>query len=102
MTHAVLVHLELSSDQFGTEAEREALFALEDEIIAALGNLGEFDGNEFGGGECVFYIYGDNADRMLDAILPVLKASPASRGGYVVKRYGDAGDRGAGQVNIQL
>lgn len=102
MAHAVLVHLELSQPQFGTESEREAIFALEDEIIAALGDLGEFDGNDFGGGECVLYMYGENADDVLKAILPVLKASPLSRNGYVIKRYGEADDRMAGQVNIQL
>jgi hypothetical protein len=104
MSHAVIVYLKLSDDQFGHEAERESIFELEDRIVGALEGpgIGEFDGNEFGGGECTLYMYGDDADRMFNAISPVLTGSPLSRGGYAVKRFGEASDPLAMEVKVPL
>jgi hypothetical protein len=103
MAHAVIVYLKLSDDQFGHEAEREAIFELENDIAEAIeGCGGEFDGNEFGGGECTLYMYGENADNMFNAIQPVLKASALSRGGQAKKRYGEAGDPLAMEVMVPL
>ncbi len=104
MEHAVIVHLRLTDDNFGQESEREAIFALEDRLIEALEGraAGEFDGNEFGGGECTFYMYGEDADRMYNAVAPVLKSSRLSAGGYVVKRYGEAADPLAMEVKLPL
>ena len=58
--HAVLVHLKLSDSGFGTEAEREALFELEQRLERAIlaAAVGEFDGNEVGEGLCTLYMYG--------------------------------------------
>ena len=51
--HAVIIRYSLSDEQHGTVEEREAIFALEDRLIARIDSqkLGEHDGNEFGGGE---------------------------------------------------
>ena len=103
MAHAVIVYLKLSDDQFGDEAEREAIFDLENDIAEAIEGCGaEFDGNEFGGGECTLYMYGENADRMFNAIQPVLAASTLSRGGQAKKRYGEADDPLAMEVMVPL
>jgi hypothetical protein len=58
--HAVIVHFALTGGDYGTEAQREAVFALEDQLIRAIdaAGVGEFDSNEFGGGEAVLYAYG--------------------------------------------
>ena len=104
MDHAVLVHLPLSDDEFGTEAEREAIFALTDRMESAIADAGagEFDGNEFGGGECVLFMYGPDADRLFNAVQPLLASSRFARGGHVVKRYGDASDPLAMEVKLPL
>ena len=55
---AVIAHLQLSDSSFGSRAERDAFFALEEHISAAIEDAiaGEFDGDLFGQGECVLYM----------------------------------------------
>ena len=91
--HAVLVHLKLSDSGFGTEAEREALFELEQRLERAIlaAAVGEFDGNEVGEGLCTLYMYGPNAETLFAAVAPVLHASPLARGATVIKRSGPPG-----------
>ena len=102
MEQAVIVHLRLSNDRFGSSGEREALFVLEGEMTKAIeqADAGEFDGDEFGEGECVLYMYGPKADRLFTAIEPALKSSPLASGGYAIKRYGDVSDLTAPQVRV--
>jgi len=74
--HAVIIHYKLSDDAHGTVEEREAIFALETRMEAAItaANAGEFDGNEFGGGEAVLYMYGPDRDRLWAAVEPQVRA----------------------------
>jgi hypothetical protein len=104
LDHAVIVYLRLTDDRFGAEAERDAFFALEDLLVDAIdgAGLGEFDGNEFGGGECKLYIYGYDADRMFNAISPILQSTRLARGGHAIKRYGAASDPLAMEIKIPL
>jgi hypothetical protein len=92
---AVLVHLKLSDDEMGSAQERDRIFELEDKLAGAISEraAGEFDGNEFGEGGCVLYMYGPNADELFAAVEPVLRASPLVKGGYAVVRYGPPGAR---------
>ena len=102
MEHAVIAHLPLSNGEMGTEEEREVIFLLEDRLAAAVehAGVGEFDGNEFGAGECVLYLYGPDADRLYDAIVPHLQMATVARGGYAIKRYGEASDPTAREVRV--
>ncbi len=86
---AVYVHIPLSDDEFGTFEEREAVYALEDELLAviAASEADELDGHEFGGGEGVIFLYGPDADALYMTIEPVLRASPIAKGGFAVKCY---------------
>ena len=90
--HAVIIHLKLSNDEFGTDDERDSIHLLSDEIEKAINDkeIGEFDGDEFGGGECTLYTYGKNADDLYSSFEKILKKSPLSKGGYVIKRYGES------------
>jgi hypothetical protein len=101
--HAVIVHFKLSNDEHGTTQEREAVFALEDELEQAIASqaVGEFDGNEFGGGEAVLYAYGPNADSLFRAMEPSLRAFSA-RPAFAVLRYGAAADPTANEQRIDL
>lgn len=88
--HCVKVVLKLSDDEHGTSEERDSIHGLSDALEASIEeyDAGEFDGDEFGGGECTLYMYGTDADRLFEAIRRPLFASPLARGGHVIKRYG--------------
>ena len=102
--HAVIVHLALSDDAFGSEGELAEVWTLEADLIAALESspAGEYDGNEIGHGEAVFFMSGPNADRLLDVVDPALRSSSRETGGFVVKRYGPADDPAAPEVHVPL
>jgi hypothetical protein len=100
--HCVKVILTLSNGQHGTTEEVKSIHALSDDLKAAIAKheAGAFDGDEFGGGECTLYMYGPDADRLFDAIRQPLAASPLSRGGYAIKRFGPPGQ--GKQVRVDL
>jgi len=101
--HAVITHLPLSGDDFGTEAERAAVHELETRIEAAVAALGgEHDGDEFGGGEAALYTYGPDADRLLEAIRGCLDGFDVRPGAYARKRYGRADDPEAREERVPL
>ena len=101
--HAVITHLPLSGDEFGTTEERAAIFELEDKLVDAAAELGgEHDGNEFGGGEVVLYTYGPDADALLDAVRDALVGFPVADGAFAVKRYGRAEDTDAREERVPL
>lgn len=101
--HAVIVHFGLTGEEFGKSGEREAIFALEEALIQAINEAGagEYDGNDFGGGEAVLYAYGPDADRLFDAMEPHLRAFGASPA-WCVLRYGEASDPNAEERRIDL
>ncbi|MDX2117417.1 MAG: hypothetical protein SFY96_04460 [Planctomycetota bacterium] len=88
--HALLIHLPLSNDSFGTRRERSNLSRLEDRIRAAMKQLGigELDGHEFGEGQCVIYVYGHDADKLWDAVNAAVGSWRWPRGTHAIKRYG--------------
>ena len=101
--HAVITHLPLSDDEFGTGEEREAVFALEDRLTDAASALGgEHDGNEFGDGEAVLYTYGPDADALFEAVRSCLADFPVRLGAFAVKRYGRADDSNAREEHVPL
>lgn len=104
MEHAVIVSFPLSDDHLGSNPEFDAMVILSDALEAAISDagVGEFDGNELGGGECRLYMYGPDADRLHAAIAPLLTESRLVRGGYVMKRYGSAGDPLAQETRLPL
>lgn len=85
---AVLIHVGVPDkpDEFGLDL-------IEDPVIEALEatDVGEYDGNEIGPDTAVIYLYGPDADRLLDAVRPALQDSPLPDGSYAVKRYGPPG-----------
>ena len=92
MEHAVIVHFEYGS----TDLSR--LFALEERVEDALATAkaGDLDGNEVAvdGSDGFLYMYGPDADRLFDAVLPVLKAADFMAGARVTLRYGPPEDGG--------
>jgi|YelNatPaOPRAMG01_1025707.scaffolds.fasta_scaffold12171_8 hypothetical protein len=100
--HCVKVFLQAPDEQ-EMEEFMEAVFELTDtlsELIQENG-VGEYDGEEFGAGECILYMYGSDADRLYEVIKGALLASPLARGGYVIKRYGPP-EEGVREIRIEL
>ena len=101
--HAVITHLPLSDDEYGTQDERDAIFELEERVKQAAASLGgEHDGNEFGGGEAVLYTYGPDADELFEAVKRCLEGFPVRTGAFAIKRYGAADDPGAREERVPL
>lgn len=102
--HAVIAHLKLSDDAFGTSDESHAIHELSGQLARAIEahGAGELDGDEFGDGECVLFMYGPDADALFAAVEPILRSSPLARGARVVKRYGDASDHHSKEVSVML
>lgn len=99
----VITHLLLSGDGFGSRAEVDAVFKVEECIEPAVDDLGgTHDGNEFGGGEAVLYTYGPDADELLIAIRACLESFDTRRGSYALKRYGEVEDLDAREVRVDL
>ncbi len=92
--HAVILRIQLAED-LPAEAEQTRLFGIQDELAAAIesAGVGEFDGDEWGDGQCTVYMYGPDADRLWDAIAPLLERHPFARGSSAVRRYGPPGAR---------
>lgn len=89
---AVIAHLKLSDAGFGTPAERQDLMALEPRLQEAIktAGVGTFDGDEFGG-ECVWYMYGPDADALFRAVEPIIREAVKRPGSFIVKRSGELG-----------
>jgi len=102
--HAVTVFLRLSDDGFGSEEEQNRIYDLSDQLEAAIAteNAGEFDGDEFGDGSCTLFMYGPDADALLAAVEPILRASPLAEGAYAVKRYGEVGEVNVREVQVHF
>jgi hypothetical protein len=102
--HAVLVRIPLSNDEFGSPDERERIHALADRLRLAIDEekAGEYDGDEFGEGGCILYMYGSNADALFRAVVPVFKGWGLPAGSRAIKRYGSAGDPKAREEEVTL
>ncbi len=101
--HAVIVSYALSGDGLGEAEERQRVHELEKRLADAIAtaDVGELDGDEFGGGEVVLYAYGPDAAQLFAAMEPQLRAFPA-RPAHAVLRHGDADDASAAEQRIDL
>lgn len=91
--HAVIVRYTLQGDGLGHGDEREAVHALSHHLTEAIeaAAVGEFDGDEFGGGEVTLYAYGPDATRLFATMEPQVRAFPA-RPAQATLRFGAADD----------
>lgn len=83
----LLVVLRLSNRMMGVASERQAIEAFADELEHAVteAGVGEYDGDELGGGECILFFCGPDIDAMLTVLQPLLKRAPLCRGGHLVR-----------------
>ena len=75
--------LKLSNAKFGSEQDLADIYSLEDALEAKINQagVGVFDGNEIGGGECVLFMYGPDADALFEIVLPTLRSTPFAKMG---------------------
>ncbi|MET0132706.1 MAG: hypothetical protein ABW215_03845 [Kibdelosporangium sp.] len=101
--HAVIARFQLSGEGFGQEGERPAVYELQTRLREAIeeAGVGEFDGNEFGGGKVVLYAYGPDADALFAVVEPILRSFPP-RPADVRLRYGSADDLSAAETLVDL
>jgi hypothetical protein len=100
---AVITHLRLSNDEFGTTEEREAVFELEGRIAGSARRVGCFhDGNAFGGGEVELFTYGPDADVVFGVIEESLRGFDVRPGSYAIKRYGAVEDPNVREERVEL
>ena len=73
-TGSLTINFKLSDGEFGSEDEREKIRKLTDELDASVTNenLGEYDGDEFGNGECELYFYSKEPEKLYSFIKPIL------------------------------
>lgn len=101
--HAVIVTFQLGGEGFGSEEERHEVRLMETRLRSAIDHagVGEFDGDEFGGGTVTIYTYGPDADRLFAAVKETLREFPL-RPAVATLRYGEAADPDAREVHINL
>ena len=86
----VLLHVFIPSALVGTDQQTEALSKLESDLTEACRAktlcylLGS---NSLDNAETVFYLFGADADPIIDVIAPVVRASPLATDSFAVKRY---------------
>jgi len=88
--HDVVVHLRLGNRALGTAGERADIERLAEQLAAAVedAGVGEYDGDEYGGGECLLFFAGRDAEAMFAVLQPLLRANPHGRGATVQLQFG--------------
>jgi hypothetical protein len=84
--HAVFIRFGRWSGDLNEIYEIEELLT----SVVAEADVGEVDGHEVAvdGSDGTFYLYGPDADALLDAVLPHLQQMEIMRGATVILRYG--------------
>ncbi|MER7730090.1 hypothetical protein ABTX80_04340 [Streptomyces erythrochromogenes] len=101
--HAVIAHYRLADDGLGEPDQREVVRQSQSLLTEAIeqADVGEFDGDEYGGGEVVLYAYGPDADALFAVMAPILNDLPF-RPAHVVLRYGSVDAPLAAELRLDL
>ncbi|MEU8465654.1 hypothetical protein [Streptomyces sp. NPDC029003] len=101
--HAVIARYRLAEGGLGESSQRQLVRQAQSRLAEVIrqADVGEFDGNEYGGGEVVLYAYGPNADALLVVMAPILQALPF-RPAHVILRYGSVDDPSAAEHRVDL
>lgn len=94
LEHDVLIRLRLSNRQMGRAEEREGIEQLADQLEEAVlaAGVGEYDGDEIGGGEAILFFAGKDADKLLAVLTPLLKRNAYGRTARATLQRGSDAD----------
>ncbi|MFB7373898.1 hypothetical protein ACFC0D_29065 [Streptomyces sp. NPDC056222] len=100
---AVITHYHLADEGLGNPSQREMIRRAQNLLSEAIeqAEVGEFDGNEYGGGEVIPYAYGPDADALFAVMAPILHDLPF-RPAHVTLRYGSVDDLSATEHRVDL
>ncbi|MET9611037.1 hypothetical protein ABZZ17_39155 [Streptomyces sp. NPDC006512] len=101
--HAVIALCRLADDGLGEPSQRDVVHQAQSLLTEAIeqADVGEFGGNEYGGGEVVLYAYGPDADALFAVMAPILNDLPF-RLAHVVLRYGSVDAPSAAERRVEL
>ena len=91
MDQSVQIFLQFKEGDLDDERKLDAIFKLEVILIEVVDKtrIGNFDGNEFCEDTVTFFIYGRDADKIVENLYPIIAKIPYMAGSYILKRYGD-------------
>lgn len=83
----LLIVLPLSNRLMGTNEERAEIAMLADRLERAVvdAGLGEYDGDEYGGGECILFFCGPDEMELIGFLRPLLQRTRFARGAQFVR-----------------
>lgn len=81
----IRVRFALDDSKFGAKSERERIYRFTDKLNAALvaAGTGKYDGDEFGEGECMLFMYGTDAEAIYRTVSPLLSRASFLHGAKV-------------------
>lgn len=99
---SVTIHLALTDGGFGSEADQQRVWTLEDQLIQSISEagVGTFDGDGFGDGGADLFAYGPDADALWAAMEDDVRSYGPAPGSSVVLVYGT--EANAEERTIQL
>ncbi len=85
---ALIVVVPFTAPNLGSADDYATISALEERLIEAItkAEVGEFDGHEFGDGDCRILFYGASAEQLASIIIPIVQASSLCHKSYVLRR----------------
>jgi hypothetical protein len=101
--HTVIISIPLTGDASLLDRVGLEDGVLEEELSDAIqvAGVGRLDGHGQGGGFFEIFCDGPDADRLLDAMIPVLEKRPFPKGSYASKRYGISESSREERVNLE-
>lgn len=83
----VLVVMRLSNRGMGTNEERAEIARFADQLADAVeeAGIGEYDGDEYGGGEHILFFCGPDEMKLVEFLRPLLQRAPCGRGAHFVR-----------------
>ena len=99
---SVTIHLVFDDGGFGSDADRDRVWRLEDRLIKSIdeAGVGTFDGDGFGDGGADLFAYGPDADALWAVMEGDVRTYGPEPGSFVLLVYGT--DAGADEHTIPL
>ena len=90
----LLVVIPLSDHHMGTRPEQARIQTFADELAAAVAaaEVGEYEGDELGGGEYVLFFCGPDEERLLSVLRPLLQREEIGRSARLARLVHGADD----------